>query len=105
MWTRQHKKSKLRFAVLPLVGMALLAYFSFHSINGSLGLNSSELYQTQIDELKLELASLEQVRQDYDKRTNLLRDGSLERDLIDEQARMTLGLIRSNEIVLLHGNN
>ena len=85
--------------------MALLAYFSFHSINGSLGLNSSELYQTQIDELKFELASLEQVRQDYDKRTNLLRDGSLERDLIDEQARMTLGLIRSNEIVLLHGNN
>lgn len=105
MWTRQHKKSKLRFAVLPIVGIALSGYFSFHSINGSLGLNSSERYQSQIDQLKLELASLEQVRQEYDKRTSLLRDGSLERDLIDEQARMTLGLIRSNEIVLLHSNN
>ncbi|MEM8540092.1 MAG: septum formation initiator family protein [Pseudomonadota bacterium] len=105
MWTRQRKKSKLRFAILPVVGLALLGYFSFHSINGSLGLNSSERYQAQIDQLKLELASLEQVRQDYEKRTSLLRDGSLERDLIDEQARLTLGLIRSNEIVLLHSNN
>jgi cell division protein FtsB len=105
MWTRQHKKSKLRFAVLPIVGLALSGYFSFHAINGSLGLHSSERYQAQIDELKFELASLQQVRQDYEKRTSLLRDGSLERDLIDEQARMTLGLIRSNELVLMHDHN
>ncbi len=105
MWTRQHKKSKLRYAVLPLVCFGMLGYFSFHAVNGSLGLQSSERYQAEIDTLKLELASLEQVRQDYEKRTSLLRDGTLERDLVDERARLTLGMTKSNELILLHGNN
>lgn len=105
MWTRQYKKSKLRFVVFPAIASVMLSYFAYHGVNGSLGLNSAERFQTEIAELKLELALLEGERTDLSRRTALLRDGSLERDLIDESARHSLGLVRANELILLHSTN
>lgn len=102
MWTRQHKKSKLRFAIFPIIALSLLGYFGFHTVNGSLGMNSSDRYDLRIDELRIELAALEKTSANYAKRTTLLRDGNLERDLIDEQARVSLGLTRANEVVLFN---
>lgn len=105
MWTRQYKRSKLRVVVVPVLACCLLGYFVFHAVNGTLGLNSSERYDSQMSELKVELASLEKRRAEMQTRTKLLSDGSLERDLIDETARRSLGLTRSNELIMLHSSN
>ena len=105
MWTRQYKRSKLRFVVVPVMACCVLGYFLFHAVNGTLGLNSSERYDAEIATLEVELASLETKRAELQKRTKLLSDGSLERDLIDESARRSLGMTRANELVMLHSSN
>lgn len=105
MWTRQYKSSKLRVVVVPALACCLLGYFLFHAVNGTLGLNSSERYDAEIAKLEIELAGLEKHRTELQKRTKLLSDGSLERDLIDETARRSLGLTRANELIMLHSSN
>ena len=101
MWTRHRRRSPLRHLVLPIFATGVLAYFGHHAINGSLGLTSGQQYEERIAKLEAELESLETRRAALDKKTAMLRDGSLERDMIDEQARRLLGLTRSNEIVIL----
>lgn len=105
MWTRQYKRSKLRFVIVPILACCVLGYFLFHAVNGTLGLNSSERYDARISKLELELASLETRRTELQQRTKLLSDGSLERDLIDESARRSLGMTRANELIMLHSSN
>lgn len=102
MWTRYHRRSPLRHFVLPVLAVGVLSYFGHHAFNGSLGLASGEQYQATASALETELAALETMREGLEKKTGMLRDGSLERDMIDEQARRTLGITRANEIVILH---
>ena len=105
MWTRQYRKTWLRYSWFPALAGAACCYFYYHAIEGRYGLEQSKNYERQIVALNEELVALSTVRGRLEARTAALSDGSLERDMIDEQARMTLGLSRKNEIVLLHGNN
>lgn len=105
MWTRHRKQSRIRLLVLPLFCVLALGYFAFHAFNGSYGLLAKEEYERELVEAQAIAAELALQVQELEKRTALLRDGSLERDIIDEQARRTLGLTRSNELVLLHSSN
>jgi cell division protein FtsB len=104
MWTRHHRKSPLRHLVLPLIAGVVMTYFTHHAMNGKLGLKSQQAYAGEIVLLQEELKRLETRRFALEKKTAMLRDGSLERDMIDEQARRLLGVTRSREIVILHAN-
>ena len=103
MWTRQHKRSPLRHAIIPAIAALSLAYFGFHSVNGSLGLTSKQEYETRLAGLSAQLADLQSQRALLETRTLALSDGSLQRDVIDEQVRTALGVVRNNEVILLHG--
>ncbi|MFZ2102797.1 MAG: septum formation initiator family protein [Oricola sp.] len=102
MWTRQRRRSPYRHLVLPILTSGVLAYFGHHAITGSLGLASSQQYEAEIAALQSELDALETKRAALERKTAMLRDGSLERDMIDEQARRLLGVTRANEIVILN---
>ena len=103
MWTRQYRKSSLRHFAIPAFAVVAGAYFLFHGLHGSLGLSSSRVYEDRIAALSSELAILEKERKILELRTASLRDGTLQRDMIDEQARRRLALVADNEIVVLHG--
>jgi len=100
MWTRHKKRGFWRHAILPLFSLAALAYFVFHAYHGSYGLKASEAYRAELDTLKSELASLDQTVSLLEHRTGLLRDGTIEKDMVDEQARRVLGLSRPNDIII-----
>lgn len=102
MWTRHRRRSPLRHLILPVLASGVFAYFGHHVTNGSLGLASKQQYETRIAALEAEYSALQKRRGGLEKKTAMLRDGSLERDMIDEQARRLLGLSRANEIVILH---
>jgi cell division protein FtsB len=68
------------------------------------GCSRNRRMPVSIELLRSELAQLEAERFALEKKTAMLRDGSLERDMIDEQARRLLGVTRSREIVILHAN-
>lgn len=105
MWTRQYRRSPLRHIIIPAIAAVSLAYFGFHGVNGTLGLTSKQEYEARLADLSSDLKALQQVRTTLETRTRALSDGSLQRDMIDEQARMALGLIGDNEVVLLHATS
>lgn len=93
-----------RSGVAPLVfvtGTVLLGlYFSFASVQGDYGLfrrlqieAEGKVLAAERDRLKGEVAALA-------NRTRRMSDDYLDLDLVDEQARSVLGLVRADEVVI-----
>ncbi len=102
MWTRHHKKRKLGRVVLPAITVAFLSYFGYHSIHGAYGLKATEEFERQRVERTQILAGLVARRQVMEKQVQLLSDGSMEKDMLDEKARSALNMSRSDEIVIFN---
>ncbi|MCV9997227.1 septum formation initiator family protein [Pararhizobium sp. YC-54] len=102
MWTKHHKKRQLGRFVMPLITVAFLSYFGYHSIHGDYGLKATEKFDRQRIERQARLDELTAQRETLEKEVALLSDGSLERDMLDEKARFGLNMSRSDEIVIFH---
>jgi|SRR6218665_629224 cell division protein FtsB len=102
MWTKHHKKRKLGRFVMPLITVAFLTYFGYHSVHGDYGLKATEKFDRQRIERQARLDELTEKRQILEKEVALLSDGSLERDMLDEKARFGLNMSRADEIVIFH---
>ena len=102
MWTKHHKKRKLGRFVMPLITVAFLSYFGYHSVHGEYGLKATEKFDRQRIERQARLDELTKQRQTLEREVALLSDGSLERDMLDEKARFGLNMSRSDEIVIFH---
>lgn len=79
---------------------ALSAYFTFAAVQGDYGLfrrveiaSEAETLSHDLDKLQAEIAAMENL-------TRRLSDDYLDLDLLDQQARSVLGLLRADEIVI-----
>jgi cell division protein FtsB len=102
MWTKHHKKRNIGRLVMPLLTAVFLGYFSYHSIHGDLGLKATDAFERQRIEKQAELAKLVAERQDLERQVQLMSDGSIEKDILDEKARYELNVSRTDEIVIFH---
>ncbi|MBT9370210.1 septum formation initiator family protein [Rhizobium sp. CSW-27] len=102
MWTRHHKERKLGRLILPAITAAFLSYFGYHSVHGDLGLIATEKFERMRLERAAELAKLVHKRQALERQVQLLSDGSLEKDMLDETARYQLNVSRDDEIVIFN---
>ena len=82
------------------VAFALSAYFTFAAVQGDYGLfrrveiaAEAETLNRDLSRLNLEIAQMENL-------THRLSDDYLDLDLLDEQARSVLGVLRADEIVI-----
>jgi cell division protein FtsB len=82
------------------VVFGLGVYFAFAAVQGDYGIfrraeinAEARALQAQLDQARAEVARMENL-------TRRLSDDYLDLDLLDEQARRVLGLIRSDEIVI-----
>ncbi len=101
MATRQTKNSKYTGMIIPSVCLLILFYFGFHAFQGNLGVKSRAQMEREDLQLQFELVRLKTIRRDLEKKVHLLRDGSLEKDMLDQQARHMLNLVGANEFVIL----
>lgn len=83
-----------------MIAFAMCGYFTFAAVQGDYGLfrraeivAEEKALQAQLDQIESEVARMENL-------TKRLSDGFLDLDLLDQQARDVLGLIRSDEIVI-----
>ena len=97
MWTRQHKQRNTGRLIVPLLCAAFLAYFGFHAYHGEFGIYSKYRLQAQATELQAQLATVKARRMEMEQRVQLLHDGSMEKDMLDEQARRALNLSLPDE--------
>jgi cell division protein FtsB len=101
MWTRQHKKRNTGRLIVPAISAAFLSYFGFHAFHGEFGIYSKYQYEARAVELGAQLVSLREQRSELERRVQLLHDGTLERDMLDEQARRALNMSRPDEITIM----
>ena len=80
---------------------AVLAYFGFHAYHGEFGINSRHKLQEQAAELQAQLAAVQGRREAMEKRARLLHDGTIEKDMLDEQARQALNLVKPDEVIVM----
>lgn len=88
-------------ALFYFVGALMLGlYFTFAAVQGDYGLFKRIEVNAEARALELELAVLNKDVAEMENLTRRLSDNFLDLDLLDEQARDVLGLIRSDEIVI-----
>lgn len=96
----RNRKSLTRF-IAPLATLMILGYFGFHAFNGQYGIRANLAMQGKIKRLEARLEARTNVRVRLDSRVALLREGSMEKDTVDEYVRRQLNMVREDEIVLL----
>jgi len=101
MWTRQHKQRNTGRLIVPAISAAFLAYFGFHAYHGEFGIYAKYRYEEREVALAKDLARVRDERIGFERRATMLHDGSLERDMLDEQARRALNVARPDELVIM----
>ncbi len=82
------------------IAFLLCTYFTFAAVQGDYGLfrrveiaAEAETLRTQLDRMQTQIATMENL-------TRRLSDDYLDLDLLDQQARSVLGLLRADELVI-----
>lgn len=96
--------TRRRPSLFPLLwltsALSIGGYFAFAAVQGDHGIFRRIQIEAETGALRVELARLEAERAALENRTRRLSDDYLDLDLLDEQARQRLGLMRPDELVL-----
>ncbi|WP_386681456.1 septum formation initiator family protein [Loktanella sp. R86503] len=83
-----------------LLTLMLGLYFTFAAIQGDYGLFKRAEVDAEAQALRIELAALQVELDGMENLTKRLSDDFLDLDLLDEQARDVLGMVRTDEMVI-----
>lgn len=84
-----------------LLLVLIFGYFLYHIISGENGFLSMIEISKKVTEAREELDSVSSERLRLENKVSLLRDESLDPDLLDEQARRLLGYVAEDETVYI----
>lgn len=97
-------RRRLRAVLIPLALYAVSgsagSYFVWHAYNGNRGLKAKEEYRHKIEELNVQLRILQDEREGWERRVSMMAAETIDGDLLEEQARVTLGRVRKDELIL-----
>ena len=101
MVIRRGVRSVLITLALYLVSGAAVSYFLFHAKHGARGLEARDTLQESLKVMEGELSVLTAERKIWEQRLSLVRDDSVDRDLLDEHARAVLGRTHKNDVIIM----
>jgi cell division protein FtsB len=90
-----------RYAILPVVCALGTTYFGYHMIHGEYGFLAYMRLNKEIQTLTAEREQAIAQRKAAEHRVALLRPGTLDRDMLDERARETLGYADAPDLVIV----
>ena len=97
-------RRRWRAIVFPLVLYAVsgsvTSYFVWHAFNGERGLRTKDINDARMAALSEELDGLRKERMGWERRVEMMRAESVDRDLLDEEARVQIGRVHKNELVI-----
>lgn len=94
------KRPALGVLIYFTIAFGLGVYFTFAAVQGDYGLFSRAEIDAEGKALQLQLDRLNQQVARMENLTHRLSDTYLDLDLLDQQARDVLGLLRNDEIVI-----
>ena len=100
-------RTRLRSIVVPIALYLVLGvasgYLVWGASNGEHGLKAAEKFDADSVELKAQLAGLRDERARWELRVASLRPGSIDKDLLDEEAHALLDRVAKDEVVVFTG--
>lgn len=84
-------------SIATLVFLLVSCYFCYHAISGERGLLALMELSKKVEDSRQQLDIINADRLKLEHRVSLLRDESLDLDLLDEQARRLLGYVAADE--------
>ena len=100
MAIRSRTRTSIARFIAPLASFVILGYFGFHAFNGQYGIRANLVMQQRIGDLEAKLNQRTLAREKLEARVALLREGSIEKDMVDQYVRSQLNMARPDEIVL-----
>lgn len=94
------KRPAIGVLIYSAVAFGLGAYFTFAAVQGDYGLFRRAEIEAGEAELRAQLRELEAKVARMENLTKRLSDTYLDLDLLDQQARDVLGMLRADEIVV-----
>jgi cell division protein FtsB len=88
-------------AVVPVICFAAIGYFAYHAMEGEHGINAYTRLTLQIQDTKVALGEVTAERKTMERRVGLLRASGLDADMLEEQGKKILGLIKPGDRVIL----
>jgi cell division protein FtsB len=95
-----NRRPGLGAVVFVLIAFLVGGYFTFAAVQGDYGLFRRAEIEAQERALEARLSALEVQVERMENLTTRLSDTYLDLDLLDQQARDVLGMIRADEIVI-----
>ena len=97
----QEIRRRLRPIIVPVIGTLAIAYFAYYAVQGDHGLIAFLRLSQDLKETEAKAAGLAAKRQALEKRVGQLRPDAVERDLLDERARVLLNFAHPDDITVL----
>lgn len=88
-------------AVLWTVSALVCGYFIAQAETGNRGLEAKRALKIEAFGLNQELAAVKAERAVWEHRVDLLRSEQIDRDLLEERARIVLGRVHANDVVII----
>lgn len=101
MWTRQHRPRRTGRLIVPALAVAVLSYFGYHVYHGEFGINSKDQLRARAAVLQAELDEVRGQRVALENKVRMLHDGTIDKDMLDEQARQALNLSHADEVTIM----
>lgn len=91
---------KARQIIDPLIGALIIVYFVYHAVQGDRGLMAWWNLRYEIEKTNFERDEVSATKHALKQRVSLLRPESLDRDMLEERARLMLGAIAADELIV-----
>jgi cell division protein FtsB len=100
-------RRRARRILIPLVlygiSAAIVGYFVHHAHTGARGMEARQQYETLASDLNKEFEDVRTERTEWERRIGLLRSDQIDQDLLEERARVMLGRVHRNDLVIMTG--
>ena len=94
-------KKRIRPILTSTLAIGVVGYFLYHVAQGDRGLIAMLQLLRRLDVAQETVETLEKDREVWANRINLLKPKTLNKDMLDEQARRQLGLAEPDEVVIM----
>ncbi len=96
-------KRRVPLVVGPLLGSLLVAYFAFHAFEGDRGIRALQRLDQEITRATDVRDGVVETRREIERRVARLHPETLDRDLLEERARLVLGYVLQDSVLIGDG--
>jgi cell division protein FtsB len=105
MQVRREFSRRLKSLAAQLLGACVAGYFIYHAVQGDRGILAWLRVNQQLEAAQIELVKSATDRAALEQRVALLSNPSLDRDMLEERARVMLNFSDPDDIVIFLPSN